>query len=159
MEGTRKKRYSADAALGEVGAHATNVTGVTLHRMPVVVDNSGSLTFGEFERSLPFSAKRYFIVFDVPNTEIRGGHAHRECHQFLVCIRGSCCVVADNGLQTHEFTLDRPDVGLYFPPMVWGHQYKYSKDAALLVFASHRYDNADYIRDYAEFRWLRNAQT
>ena len=35
--------------------------------------------------------------------------------------------------------------------MTWGTQYRYSPDAALLVFASHYYDAADYIRDYAEF--------
>jgi UDP-2-acetamido-3-amino-2,3-dideoxy-glucuronate N-acetyltransferase len=35
--------------------------------------------------------------------------------------------------------------------MVWGTQYKYSKDALLLVFASHAYDPNDYIRAYDEF--------
>ena len=48
--------------------------------------------------------------------------------------------------------LSRPDVGLYLPPMIWGTQYDYTRDAVLLVFASHSYDNADYIRDYETFR-------
>jgi hypothetical protein len=39
-------------------------------------------------------------------------------------------------------------MGLYIPPRIWGTQYKYSQDAALLVFASHPYDANDYIRDY-----------
>ena len=47
--------------------------------------------------------------------------------------------------------LDRPNLGLYVPPMVWAVQYKYSPDALLLVFASAPYDPADYIRDYDEF--------
>jgi hypothetical protein len=34
---------------------------------------------------------------------------------------------------------------------VWGIQYKFSSDAVLLVFASHEYDPADYIRNYSEF--------
>jgi UDP-2-acetamido-3-amino-2,3-dideoxy-glucuronate N-acetyltransferase len=38
--------------------------------------------------------------------------------------------------------------------MVWGIQYKYSADAVLLVYASHYYDGADYIRNYTEFRQL-----
>jgi hypothetical protein len=38
--------------------------------------------------------------------------------------------------------------------MTWGIQYRYSPDAALLVFASHHYDPDDYIRDYDEFRQL-----
>lgn len=37
-------------------------------------------------------------------------------------------------------------------PMTWGTQYDYSGDAVLAVFASLPYDDADYIRDYDEFR-------
>jgi UDP-2-acetamido-3-amino-2,3-dideoxy-glucuronate N-acetyltransferase len=35
--------------------------------------------------------------------------------------------------------------------MVWATEYKHSADSRLMVFASHSYDPADYIRDYAEF--------
>ena len=144
-------------AKAEVGTSATRVNGVTLHRLPRVADIRGSLTVGEFDKSIPFAAKRYFMVFDVPSVETRGEHAHRLCHQFLICVRGSCAVVADDGAHRQEFLLDRPDVGIHLPPMVWGIQYKYSADAVLLVYASHYYDSADYIRNYAEFRQLVGA--
>lgn len=144
-------------AMIEAGAVVTGVKGVTLHLMPHVEDIRGSLSVGEFERNIPFAAKRYFMVFDVPSAETRGEHAHRECHQFLVCVRGSCSVVADDGVRRQEFLLDRPDVAVYLPPMIWGIQYKYSADAVLVVFASHYYDSADYIRDYSEFRQLVGA--
>lgn len=134
-----------------VGAESTSVRGVTVHRFPRIADIRGNLTVGEFERTVPFAVKRYFMVFDVPSIETRGEHAHRECHQFLICVRGSCAVVADDGVNRQEFVLDRPEVGVYLPPMVWGIQYKYSPDAVLMVFTSHFYDDADYIRDYAEF--------
>lgn len=124
---------------------------VKLVELPRVSDMRGCLTVGEFERSVPFAAKRYFMVFDVPSAETRGEHAHRECHQFLICVRGSVSVVADDGRKRKEFVLDRPDLGLLLPPMVWGIQYKYSPDALLLVFASHYYDAGDYIRDYDQF--------
>lgn len=137
--------------INEVGATKTDVAGVTLHQFPRVVDIRGSLTVGEFERTVPFQAKRYFMVFDVPSVETRGEHAHRECHQFLICVHGSCAVVADDGVNRQEFLLDRPDVGIHLPPMVWGIQYKYSSNAVLVVFASHYYDSADYIRNYSEF--------
>ncbi|EJL72831.1 WxcM-like domain-containing protein [Variovorax sp. Varisp85] len=136
------------------GASATRVTGVNLHRLLRVADIRGSLTVGEFERTIPFNAKRYFMVFDVPSIETRGEHAHRECHQFLICVRGSCSVVADDGFNRQEFLLDRQDLGIHIPPMIWGIQYKYSPDAVLLVFASHYYNEADYIRDYSEFQKL-----
>jgi hypothetical protein len=66
-------------------------------------------------------------------------------------VRGSCAVLADDGVNRTEVLLDSPDKGIYLPPMVWGVQYKYSEDAILLVFASHHYDASDYIRNYSEF--------
>jgi UDP-2-acetamido-3-amino-2,3-dideoxy-glucuronate N-acetyltransferase len=129
----------------------TPVQGVTLHRLPVIPDLRGNLTVGEFAKDIPFVPQRYFMVFGVPNREVRGEHAHRECHQFLICVRGSCSVVADDGERRIEVLLDAPEKGLYLPPMTWGIQYRYTSDALLLVFASHYYDAADYIRDYAQY--------
>lgn len=133
---------------------SSDVRGVSLHELPHIEDMRGSLSVGEFERSVPFLPKRYFLVFDVPSSEIRGEHAHRTCHQFLICVKGSCMVVADDGKCRREFLLDRPNLGVYLPAMTWGIQYKYSGDAVLLVFASDYYDPDDYIRDYGEFETL-----
>jgi UDP-2-acetamido-3-amino-2,3-dideoxy-glucuronate N-acetyltransferase len=127
------------------------VNGVTLHKFPFISDMRGNLSVGEFEQTVPFRPKRYFFVFDVPSAETRGEHAHYSCKQFLICVRGHCSVVADDGKNREEFVLNKPDIGLYLPPMTWGIQYQYSADAMLLVFASEHYDKGDYIRDYAEF--------
>ncbi|MCX2545084.1 WxcM-like domain-containing protein [Pseudomonas sp. COW5] len=130
---------------------STSVSGVTLHTFKAVPDLRGSLSVGEFEREIPFSPKRYFLVYDVPTANTRGEHAHHECHQFLIAVRGSIRVAVDDGKTREEITLDRPNMGLYLPPLTWGVQYKYSSDAMLLVFASDYYDSADYIRDYGDF--------
>lgn len=147
------KEASATTASAAVtkGVTSTRVKGVTVHHMPEVADIRGSLTVGEFGRSIPFEAKRYFMVYGVPSVETRGEHAHKACHQFLICVAGSCFVVADDGLNREEFELSGQHMGIHLPPMVWGIQYKYSKDAVLLVFASEYYDSEDYIRDYTEF--------
>jgi acetyltransferase-like isoleucine patch superfamily enzyme/dTDP-4-dehydrorhamnose 3,5-epimerase-like enzyme len=137
-----------------IDAGSINVKGITLHELPFIKDMRGSLSVGEFERSVPFVPKRYFLVFDVPNREVRGEHAHHKCHQFLICVKGSCAAVADDGTNRQEFLLDRPNLGLYMPPMTWGTQYKYSNDAVLLVFASEFYDANDYIREYDTFMAL-----
>ena len=73
---------------------ATVVRGVTTHKFPLIPDLRGSLTAGEFDQHIPFAPKRYFMVFDVPSKETRGEHAHRVCQQFLICVRGSCAVLA-----------------------------------------------------------------
>lgn len=127
------------------------IEGAKSVHLPVIVDLRGSLSFGEFSREIPFTPKRYFLVFDVSSTEIRGEHAHKRCEQFLVCVKGSCALVLDNGRARQEITLNSPQLGVYIPPMIWGIQYKYSHDAVLMVFASEFYDPDDYIRDYDEF--------
>ncbi len=141
----------------KVGAEPTRVAGVTLHRLPEIDDLRGNLSFGEIGKQVPFEVKRYFLVYGVASKEIRGEHAHRSLHQFLVCVHGRCHVVADDGRARQEFTLDSPSLGLYLPPLVWATQYKYSEDAVLMVLASDKYDPASYIRDYSEFLELVKA--
>ncbi|WP_181701983.1 WxcM-like domain-containing protein [Chthonobacter albigriseus] len=135
-----------------LGATPTEVSGVVLYRLPIVKDLRGDLTVGEFEKTLPFRPMRYFMVVDVPSRETRGEHAHRECTEFLICVTGSCTVVADDGRNRQSFQLDSFDRGLLLPPGVWRTHFNYSPDAILLVFASHHYDPSDYIRDYDQFR-------
>jgi len=82
---------------------------------------------------------------------VRGEHALRDCAQFLVCLKGQCSVVADDGDHREEILLDTPGIGVFLPPMIWSTLYKFSPDAMLLVFASTFYEDADYVRDYQDF--------
>jgi UDP-2-acetamido-3-amino-2,3-dideoxy-glucuronate N-acetyltransferase len=127
------------------------VRGVFVQALSENEDLRGKLVAGEIGQFLPFTVKRFFLVHGVPGRQVRGQHAHRKCHQFLVCVEGSCRVIADDGTQRQEFLLDTPARGVYLPPLTWGVQYDYSADAALLVFASHAYDARDYVRDYDAF--------
>lgn len=133
------------------GVAECGVAGVKIYRFPRVTDPRGSLTFGEFGRNIPFVPKRYFMVFDVPEGELRGGHAHATCEELLLCIGGSVAIVVDDGKVREEIVLDSPDLGLYLPARVWGIQYKYSPDAVLVVLASHYFDPEDYIHTYDDF--------
>jgi UDP-2-acetamido-3-amino-2,3-dideoxy-glucuronate N-acetyltransferase len=137
---------------GRVGSVKLAVRGVQLERSAEFSDLRGSLTAGELPReSVPFVPHRWFLVYDVPTQEVRGEHAHRACHQFLVCVAGSMNVAVDDGERRAEVTLDSPTLGLYIPPLVWASQFHYSPDAVLLVLASHPYDAEDYVRDYELF--------
>ena len=70
----------------------------------------------------------------------------------MVCTRGSVTLMVDDGDRREEHVLDSPTRAVHVPPMIWAAQYQFSKDACLLVLASHGYDDGDYIRDYAEWR-------
>ena len=149
-----QKDTPIDVPVSELPAQTRDrlgVRGVQLYELPIVSDLRGSLTFAEYEESLPFVPKRYFLVFNVPSRDIRGEHAHRECHQFLICVKGSCSVVVDDGQNRAEVLLNRPNLGIHIPPLVWATEYKYSEDAVLLVLASDVYKAEDYIRDYDLF--------
>lgn len=122
-----------------------------LYLMRRIIDTRGSLSVGEVPTEVPFSPARFFTVFGVPSVELRGEHAHKQCQQFLICLHGSCRVLLDDGAQRCEVMLDRPDIGIYMPQMIWGTQYRYSADAVLLVFASKPYEADDYLRTYENF--------
>lgn len=131
--------------------------GPALFSLPTIHDMRGDLTVGEYPAELPFEPKRFFTVYNVPNSKVRGAHAHKECHQFLIVPMGSVTVILDDGESRKEYTLSSPETGLYIKPGVWGTQYKYSDDAVLFVLASHAYRADDYIRDYNEFiQWKKD---
>jgi acetyltransferase-like isoleucine patch superfamily enzyme/dTDP-4-dehydrorhamnose 3,5-epimerase-like enzyme len=153
QEGTRSEALSLAAPSGNADSFKTDlgVGGAALYNLKSVRDMRGDLSVGEFERDLPFAPKRYFLVYGVPSQEVRGEHAHKKCHQFLICVKGSCQILVDDGSNRREVILDRPNLGVHMPPMIWGTQYRYSNDAVLLVFASHYYESDDYIRTYVDF--------
>jgi UDP-2-acetamido-3-amino-2,3-dideoxy-glucuronate N-acetyltransferase len=146
---------TADASAVDDGLLGVGATRVVSLR-EIVADN-GNLLVGEVPGTLPFVVRRFFALYAIPAGEARGTHAHRECEQFLVCLRGSVTALVDDGRASREVRLDRPDLGLYMPRLTWGTQSDYSSDALLLVFASHPYDADDYIHDYDEFRSLAGA--
>lgn len=131
------------------------VSGVQLLNFKKNSDPRGNLLAFENDKALPFRVKRIFIVDGVPENEVRGIHAHRECWQFLVAVAGSITVGFDDGSNAQELVLDQNDVGLLLPPLTYGKQFNFSPDAVLLVLASHSYDLNDYIDDYEEFLQIR----
>jgi UDP-2-acetamido-3-amino-2,3-dideoxy-glucuronate N-acetyltransferase len=136
----------------EPGTTDLAVPGVHLVRFSEYTDLRGKLTVGEFpDDGVPFTPKRWFMVYDVPSREVRGEHAHRVCHQFLICVSGRVNVAVDDGQHRGEVLLDNPTLGIYIPPLVWASQFRYDADAVLLVLASHAYDPDDYIREYDSF--------
>lgn len=152
-----EKWVEGESVSSTLGSSTTDlrVGGVSVRHLPLRRDMRGSLVASEFGEDVPFAPQRSFLVFDVPGSEIRGEHAHRVCHQFLLCVRGACSVIVDDGNTRETVRLDHPTIGIHIPPMVWGAQFKHSSDAVLLVLASHAYDPDDYIRDYQEFLDLR----
>ncbi|MBZ9814129.1 WxcM-like domain-containing protein [Mesorhizobium sp. CA7] len=150
--GPQVEPVMTQAAPGAAGDRmALGVGGCELWRLPHFSDLRGELAPLEFGQNLPFKPLRSFLVYGVRSDKVRGEHAHRQCHQFLIATHGRLSVVVDDGHDRKEVSLADPSVGLYLPPGVWGIQYKFQPDTVLLVMASHPYDASDYIRDYSDF--------
>lgn len=130
------------------------VGGAVVYRFPEVIDLRGHLTFGEIGAGLPFEVQRFFCVYGVPSTEIRGEHAHRTLNEMLICVAGSLRISLTDGKDRQEVVLDNPCVGLHIPPFVWSTQFQQTPGTVLLVLCSEPYDPASYIRDYDEFLGL-----
>lgn len=145
------------APLG-VGTTDLGVNGAQFARVPRFDDSRGSLVVNASGGDLPFTPCRIFQVFNVPVGEMRGDHAHRRCHQYLIAPHGVVDVVVDDGTRRVKITLDCPELGLHIPPLTWGIQSRFSPDALLLVLASEPYDRAEYITDYVEFLHMRRSR-
>lgn len=120
--------------------------------LPRLDDARGSLTFIEAERQIPFPIRRVYYLFGVPEGGERGGHAHRALRQLLIAVAGSFEVVLDDGVRQRRVRLDSPSTGLLIVPGIWRELEAFSAGAVCLVLASEPYDEADYWRDYEEFR-------
>lgn len=125
-----------------------------VHELPKITDVRGNLTFVESERHVPFPVRRVFYLYDIPTGASRGAHAHRQQHQFLICLSGSFDVELDDGTDRARVHLNRPWKGLHIPPSIWAAEVNFDAGSVCVVLASEHYDEADYIREYADFlRW------
>jgi dTDP-4-dehydrorhamnose 3,5-epimerase-like enzyme len=124
-------------------------------QLPRVNDPRGNLTFIEENDHVPFPIARVYYLYDVPGGATRAGHAHHALHQFVIAASGSFDVVVDDGRERKTFFLNRSWYGLYIPPMIWREVVNFSSGSICLALASAPYDEADYYREYSEFRSAR----
>jgi hypothetical protein len=111
----------------------------------------GNISVVENNETIPFSVARAYYLYDVPGEESRGGHAHKELQQLIIAASGSFSVTVDDGNVKRTFLLSRPYQGLLVVPGIWRELDDFSSGSVCLVLASHKYDEADYIRSYEEF--------
>ena len=114
-------------------------------------EGQGSIVFCDEQMDFPFTPKRVYYLYDVPNQAERGGHAHKKLRQIMVAISGAFEVVVNDGKTEKTIRLDQPNQGLYFPPGLWRELKGFSGGAICLVLASEEYTESDYIRTKEEF--------
>ena len=118
---------------------------------PIISDQRGSLIALEQFKDIPFEIKRVYYIFGTKHNQARGFHAHFNLEQVLICVKGSCKVIIDNGKQNKGYYLNKPNQGLFIGRYTWREMSDFSDDCVLLVLASNYYDESDYIRKYEDF--------
>ncbi len=122
----------------------------------VMGDHRGNLISLEGNKNIPFDIKRVYYIFDNIADVERGFHAHHNLKQVVICMHGECTFVLDNGITREEVVLNSKTQGLYIEDFIWREMKAFSPEAVLMVLASEHYDENDYIRNYEEFKRLKN---
>lgn len=113
----------------------------------------GFLVEASSATGIPFAIERAYWIHHWDRPHTRGGHAHRHIQQVFICIEGAVRLALFTAMGGASSTLlDRPHVGLWTAPLVWLHRMEpVTRRATLLVLASGRHDEAEYIRNFDEY--------
>lgn len=114
-------------------------------------DERGHLVVVEGNEAVPFDIKRIFYIYGSDSTVVRGQHANIKSEFVLINVSGKSKVRITDGIEEIVVELNKPNMGVYLPSMVWKDMYDFSEDSVLLVLASTHYDATEYIRNYEEY--------
>lgn len=145
-------RFSETAAVfGK--KHMLRVKHSGVVHLPSFEDSKGGmLVTAEFGKTVPFDAKRVYVISNVTGKDaVRGGHAHKGLDQVIFCVSGSFELRIDDGSVHQKVMMKNNGYGIRLGPKLWHSMRKFSRDCVILVFASDFYDESDYLRKYDEF--------
>ena len=132
------------------------IDNIRLIVLPKLLDVRGNLSFFENCNQIPFEIARTYWIYDVPGGEVRGSHAFKESHEFIIALSGSFDIVLNDGDKEFKYSLNRSYQGLYLPNLIWRSMENFSTNSCALIVSSIPYKTSDYIRDFEEFKTLRN---
>ena len=113
----------------------------------------GFLVPAEAATGVPFPIARAYWIHHWDRGHPRGGHAHRRIQQVFFCLQGKVQLnLRSADAVGGMYVLEEPHVGLWTAPLVWLEMESRSRDTILLVLASGRHDEHEYIRNAEEYR-------
>lgn len=133
-----------------------NIDNIKLITLPKILDFRGNLSFFENCNQIPFEIARTYWIYDVPGGEVRGSHAFKDSHEFIIALSGSFDVILSDGENEVKYSLNRSYQGLYLPNLLWRSMENFSTNSCALIVSSIPYNSSDYIRDFQEFKILSN---
>ena len=127
---------------------------VRLIELQTIPMENGILGVAEVSKHVGFPIHRAYYIRDVPTGQGRGSHGHKALRQCFLCLRGSVRIAISKHGRTEVVELNRPSQAAVVAAGCWRNLSDFSEDSVVIVLASDEYDEADYIREYADFvRW------
>ncbi len=62
-----------------------NVDDCNIVELYTVHEDNGNIIALENKKNIPFDIKRIYYLYDVPMNAERGGHAHYDLQQYVIC--------------------------------------------------------------------------
>jgi len=144
-----RKRHSLFLRLRHIKS-ARRTAGTVHYVIPdIIIDSRGEMIVVEKFSSFSKNFKRVFILKSNVST-FRGNHAHMTCSQSFQVHTGEINFKVHDGFEIRTLRLNDPYKILVIPPGLWV-QLELSEDCICAVYASHKYSEDDYIRDYNAF--------
>jgi dTDP-4-dehydrorhamnose 3,5-epimerase-like enzyme len=136
----------------------TDIHNCNVVELTKIHNRAGNITIIQNREDQPFKIKRIYYLYDVPGGSERGGHAHKKLYQLIVAAGGSFDVILDDGKNKKIVQLNRPYYGLLVVPGIWREIVNFSSGAICLVLASEKYTEDDYVRNYSDFKEMKNVK-
>ncbi len=120
----------------------------------------GNLFIAESHKQIGFDIKRVYFITNLANEKaLRGKHAHKSLEQVLFCISGSFTLQLDDGSTVQRVRVNDPAIGIRLGPFLWHTMTSFSYNCIILVLASAKYAESDYIRSYDVFLDMARRRT
>jgi hypothetical protein len=135
-----------------------SISDARLIELPCHTRDDGEVVVAEagVTAGVPFAIARLFTL-RAPEGAERGRHAHKLCSQFMICSSGAVDVALDDGAARRTFILNRGNLALLVPPAIWNTVIFRAPQSVVTVLCDRPYEADDYIRDYREFRNLKEG--
>ena len=119
--------------------------------LPTIEHFNGNITVIEGQVDVPFDIKRVYFLHNLATDAVRGCHAHKALRQLIFAPSGSVRVKLNDGKNWSEHWLMSPNSALLIEPMTWRELDSFDEGSVVMVLASERFDENDYIRDFSHF--------
>lgn len=118
------------------------IKGVRLIQPGEYVDERGRLSLMEYPSSLPFLAKRAFVLTECPDSSVRAEHAN-SADQVIKVLGGALHIDLDNGQEAGQYRLEKTNPALWVQAGVWIRLHRFEPDTVVLVLSPVTYGEND----------------